>query len=204
MSHGRLVGRIGISALCAASACVVVAAPASASAQEPVAGSEHAERTTRTRFLFTPSVGWMHGTAYGVPLDMLDAQIGIGASFAPDASGVSADLTGLLAFQTGTTQYGRRLSGGDVLGLEGVLHYRWFRVGAGARLGTLAVERATRNDSLSAPKLDGYVSVGVEPFAVGGQPFFVEARLHGIQWAGVSPALWLGAGFRWCVGGCMR
>lgn len=208
MSHRRIGLRArsvfrALGACFGASALVLVTATP-ASAEDGPAAPEHAATVGGTRFLITPSIGWMRGHAYDVPLDMLDAQIGFGASFAPDAMGFSADLAGLVAFQTGTTQYGRRLSGGDALGLELVMHYRWLRFGAGARLGTLAVQRATRNDSESELKADGYVSVGVEPFAVAGQPFFVEARLHELHWGDTSAALWIGAGFRWCAGRCTR
>jgi hypothetical protein len=216
-------GHIGLFALAIAFVpSLVVATPASAQEREPIppltAPSASPEETVdgpppeaappprrrgRSRLELAPSAGWMRTSAYGVPIDLFEAQLAVGAAFAPYEDGVSFDVAGVFAWEIGKTESGRTAAG-SVLGIELITHYRWLRAGLGGRFGFLGVQRSTRNDTESGAVVDGYVSLGVEPFSVGGSPFFVEARLHGIAWADTGPSVWLGAGFRWCNTGCPK
>lgn len=163
----------------------------------------HAKPREKGRFSVAPSGGWMYFQQYGVPIQTFDGQIALGAAFPKGVNGIAIDADGLVTFKRGKTEMGRDVSGVG-LGGEMVMHIDWVRIGFGLRVGGLSVARSSSNGAETGPQLDLYASAGVEPFAIDGMPVFFEARLHGMLWGEGAAAYFLGAGLRWCNGGCPK
>lgn len=176
-----------------------IAGPGETSSGAPAAQPRPLRR--RVQPLLAPSVGWTYFQQYGVPINLFDGQIAIGVAFPKGAHGVGIDASGLVAYQRGKTEMGRDVSGVGVGG-EMVIHVDWLRLGFGLRVGALAAARSSSDESQLAAQFDLYGAVGVEPFAIDGMPVFFEGRVHALHWGDEAVTYSLGAGLRWCGGGC--